>query len=194
MASATNLWQALAQTVDYPGPKLLPALKALVEGCSSTVPEAAAKFQKFSDEFDRLGLARFEELYTAAFDFEANSSPYIGYHLFGDEPKRSLFMARLKERYTEQGLDVGVELPDHLSAIFRLLAAAPEGEESGELIVDCLVPGVEKMRAGLKGRNTPYEGLLHAVSLVLEEKAKPASVRRDIPCRPFSLSSSPMSR
>ena len=194
MAETTHLWEALAQVAEYPAPALRTALEALVEACSPALPEAAAEFRQFSDELDRLGLARFEELYSAAFDFEADGSPYVGYHLFGEDPKRSLFMARLKERYIEQGLNAGVELPDHMAAILRLLAATPEGEEAAELVVDCLVPSIEKMRAGLEGKHTPYIGLLRAVSLVLEEMAKPASARRDIPCRPFSLSSSPTSR
>ena len=194
MAETTNLWKALAQVVEYPAPGLQPALDALADACSSVLPEAAAEFQQFSDELDLLGLARFEELYAAAFDFEANSSPYVGYHLFGEDPRRSLFMARLKERYLEQGLDAGVELPDHLAAILRLLAAAPDGEEATELVADCLLPAIEKMCVGLDGKNTPYRGLLRAISLVLEEQTKSASARRDIPCRPFSLSSSPTSR
>lgn len=194
MAETTHLWEALAQVTEYPSPALRPALDALIETCSSVLPEAAAEFQQFTGELDHLGLARFEELYSAAFDFEASSSPYVGYHLFGEDPKRSLFMARLKERYSDLHLDAGVELPDHLAAIFRLLAAAPEGEEAAELVADCLLPAIEKIRAGLEGRNTPYRGLLRAVSEVLEEQAKPAIGRREIPCRPFSLSSSPTSR
>jgi nitrate reductase delta subunit len=194
MAAATNLWKALAQVVEYPAPGLRPALAALVEACSPVLPEAAAEFQKFSEELDRSGLARCEELYTAAFDFEANSSPYVGYHLFGEDPRRSLFMARLQGRYLEHGLDAGVELPDHLAAILRLLAAEPQGEEADELVTDCLMPGVEKMRVGLEGKSTPYRGLLHAISLVIEEHARSASARRGVSCRPFSLSSSPTSR
>ena len=194
MAETAHLWEALAQAAKDPSPALRPALDALIEACSSVLPEAAEEFRQFSDALDRLGLVRFEELYSAAFDFEADSSPYVGYHLFGEDPKRSLFMARLKERYLELGLDSGVELPDHLAAILRLLAATPEGEEAADLVADCLVPAVEKMRAGLEGRDTPYRGLLRAISQVLEEQAKPASARREIPCRPFSLSSSPTSR
>jgi nitrate reductase assembly molybdenum cofactor insertion protein NarJ len=110
------------------------------------------------------------------------------------ESRVSLFMARLKERYLELGLDSGVELPDQLAAILRLLAATPEGEEAAELVADCLVPAIAKMCAGLDSKDTPYRGLLRAISQVLEEQAKPASARREIPCRPFSLSSSPTSR
>jgi nitrate reductase molybdenum cofactor assembly chaperone len=194
MESTTNLWQALAQAADYPSPQLRPALEVLVEACSPALPEAAEEFQKFRGEMDRLGLARFEELYTAAFDFEADSSPYVGYHTFGEDPRRSHFMAHLKGRYQELGIDAGVELPDHLAAILRLLAAEPEGEEAEELVTDCLVPAIAKIRAALQGKSTPYAGLLRGVSLVFEEQAKSASARRDVSCRPFSLSSSPMSR
>jgi nitrate reductase assembly molybdenum cofactor insertion protein NarJ len=194
MNQATNLWNALAQVVDYPAPTLRPALVALIQACSPVLPEAATGFQQFCDELDHSGFARFEELYTEGFDFDAASSPYIGYHLFGEDPKRSHFMAGLKGRCLELGLDVGAELPDHVAAVLRLMAVVPESEEAEELLVDCLVPAVEKMRAGLEGKNNPYRGLLHAVSVVLEEEAKSASTRRDVSCRPFSLSSSPTSR
>jgi nitrate reductase delta subunit len=194
MAETKHLWEALAQVAEYPSSALRPALDALAEACSYALPEAAAEFRQFSGELDRLGPARFEELYSAAFDFEANSSPYVGYHLFGEDPKRGLFMARLKGRYLELGLDSGVELPDHLAAILRLLAATPEEEEAAELVADCLVPAIAKMCAGLDSKDTPYRGLFCAISQVLEEKAKPVPTRREIPCRPFSLSSSLTSR
>jgi nitrate reductase molybdenum cofactor assembly chaperone NarJ/NarW len=189
-----NLWDSLAQAVEYPGRGLGKALGTLAEACAGPMPEAAAEFQEFRTEFERLGLARCQELYTAAFDFEANSSPYVGYHLFGEDPRRSLFMARLKGRYLEHGLDPGIELPDHLAAIFRFLAAAPEGEEAGELVNDCLAPAVVKIRAGLEGKKTPYRGLLRGISLVIEREARAASARGEIPCRSSSSSSSPTSR
>lgn len=194
MRKSANLWNALAQSVEYPGQGLGEALGALAQACAGPMPEAAAEFREFRAEFERLGLARCQELYTAAFDFEASSSPYVGYHLFGEDPRRSLFMARLKERYLEQGIDAGAELPDHLAAVFRLLAASPEGEEAGELVNDCLAPAVEKMRAGLEGKKTPYRGLLRGVSLVIEAEARAASARGEIPCRSSSSSSSPTSR
>ncbi|HEV2386251.1 MAG TPA: molecular chaperone TorD family protein [Candidatus Acidoferrales bacterium] len=194
MAGVADLWKALAQAVEYPEPGLPAALDALIEACSPALPEAAAEFGRFRAEFGRLGLAGCQELYAAAFDFEADSSPYVGYHLFGEDPRRSLFMARLKERYRECRLDAGVELPDHLAAVFRLLAAAPEGEEAAELAGDCLTPALGKMRAGLQGKNTPYAGLLRAVALLIEAQANSASARGVGSCRSSSSSSSPTSR
>ncbi len=194
MVKVNNAWSAFAQAVDYPAPSLDVALEALVEACSATLPDAATEFQCFRDECTRLGIARMEELYTATFDFETDSSPYVGYQLFGEDPRRSQFMAQLKQRFVEHGLDPGVELPDHLASIFRLLAAVPEGEEADEIVADCLVPALDKMHGALEGKSTPYAGLLRGVSVVLEEQAKSASARRDVTCRPFSLSSSPTSR
>jgi nitrate reductase delta subunit len=194
VAEEINVWSVLAQVVDYPAPNLGAALGTLVEACSAALPEAAAEFQKFRDEFDHQGMVRIEELYTAAFDFETDSSPYVGFHLFGEDPRRSLFMARLKERYREHGIEPGVELPDHLASVLRLLAAAPEGEEADEIVADCLLPAIEKMRAGLEGKNSPYERLLRGASMVIEERAKSASGLGDATCRPFSLSSFRTSR
>ena len=194
MADETNVWSALAQAVDYPTPGLDIALGTLVEACSAAVPEAATEFAYFREECARLGKARTEELYTATFDFQTDSSPYVGFHLFGEDPRRSLFMARLKERYRDHGIEPGVELPDHLASIFRLLAAAPEGEEADDIVSDCLLPAVQKMRTALEGKSTPYKCLLRAVFLVIEREAKSASLRRDVPCRSFSLSSSRTSR
>lgn len=177
MAEENNVWSMLAQVMDYPVPNLGATLGALAEACSTALPEAAAEFQSFREKFNRLGVARIEELYTAAFDFETDSSPYVGFHLFGEDPRRSLFMARLKERYRDHVIETGVELPDHLASIFRLLAAAPEGEEADEIVVDCLLPAIEKMRVGLEGKNTPYGDLLRGAALMIEERAKSASTR-----------------
>ncbi len=145
----------LAPLVEYPGP----ALWRAIEECGALVP---GEFRTAARDPGAL-----EQTYTDAFDLRPERSLYVGHHLFGEDLRRSLFMARLKGRCAELGVDCGVELPDHLAVVLRLLAAEGPGADTDELIVECTIPAVKRMLAAAP---PPYDGVLSAILTALEEK------------------------
>lgn len=121
-----------------------------------------------------------QEIYTGIFDLNPSFYPYVGFHLFGESHFRSMFMVELKKRYREQGFTTEKELPDHFSIILQFIAGYTEAELGKELIVDALLPVLEKLFTNIEdtgekestGRVLPhaaYYNMLQALHLLLKE-------------------------
>ena len=140
-----RIFQLFATLLDYPRTTLTGVAAecaALVAGRSA---EAASLLREFESFAEKTPLARLEEIYTSVFELDATCHPYIGYHLFGESYKRSVFLLALKERYRSCDIRCGVELPDHLAVILRFLAVNGDPAETGEMIGEALHPALRKM-------------------------------------------------
>lgn len=168
-----NLFTAIAPLLDYPGTDFL---DNLAQGIASSSGEIRTLLQALQLHVEQLGIARLQEIYIETFDFHAESSLYIGHHLFGEDIRRSLFMAELRGRCRSCGVAECSELPDHLANILRFLGATEAGEERSELVYACVIPALRHMLPALRPGN-PYTPLLQAILAVLhQEKLASAGV------------------
>jgi len=173
-----------ADILEYPRPGLAETVRECEALVSAGNPEAAALLGGFRALVEETAPGRLEEIYTGTFDLDAACYPYVGYHLFGESYKRSVFLLELKERYRAQGFDVENELPDHLAVLLRFLAINDDVTLAGEIVHEALLPTLERMtgRARSAGyeeeekllssqdhsRHSPYYGVLEALRLVLQ--------------------------
>ena len=171
----TDAYQTLADLLDYPNDRWT----ALVESVRGFANDSDS-FAKFIAAVDSLSLCELQELYTRTFDLSPVCALEIGYHLFGENYKRGVFLANLRE--TESPFDLGQEhqLPDYLPVLLRLLTKLDHVELRGALIVDCMIPALEKMLKTLSQGENPYRHLIAAVneSLKSEAGAYPATIQR----------------
>lgn len=173
----------LADLLDYPRAS---GLAEKARKCRDLVaPEserAADLLDAFLADLGCVPQERLEELYSGAFDLatmadtDVTCHPYIGHHLFGENYRRSRFMAGLAERYRACGFDAGTELPDHVVVILRFLARCPDDEVAEEIIGEALLPGLARMThegegVALDGRSGGeiYLRVLEAARLVISE-------------------------
>lgn len=167
-----KFYQQLAEILEYPT-SLLPAR---VKECTSLLYsfhcQAAEFLKEFGSFLDQTPFSQVEEIYTRTFDLQAICHPYVGYHLFGEDCRRGMFMARLQEHYRRHNFAAGNELPDHLGVMLRFLAMEDDGEEREELIRLCIIPSLQKMVEGFKSERNPYFGVLQALLLILPKKLK----------------------
>ena len=190
-----QLFLCFAELLDYPQPGLIEAAReceALISLlCSSPVlgegqdESAAVLLREFRTFVEATPLGRLEEIYSGTFDLDAAYHPYVGYHLFGESYKRSVFLLELKERYRAKGFDVPEnELPDHLALLLRFLAITDDVTMAGEIIHEGLLPAMERMMGKAKSAGydevetpepphnrrqyNPYRGILEALELVLQ--------------------------
>lgn len=146
-----SLYQCFARILEYPaGGTLQAAVKA--QGLLlDEDPEAAAQLKEFHDYAASLPPGRLEEVYTGTFDLDAACHPYIGYHLFGETYKRSVFLVELKQRYAAEGFTFpDNELPDHLAVILRFLAVTRDTLLADEIARDALLPVLDRMTGRAK--------------------------------------------
>ncbi len=112
-----------------------------------------------------------EERYTGLFDLNPIATLNLGYHVFGDTYQRGEFLAGLAGELRERGLEPGLDLPDYLPTVLRLLARVEPLEEAGLLLSVGVLPGLAKMREALKDSHDPWSRLLRALPDLLAELA-----------------------
>ncbi|MFB3916152.1 MAG: nitrate reductase molybdenum cofactor assembly chaperone [Terriglobales bacterium] len=185
-----DLYAAMAPLFDYPGPDYLDNIARCLTFSSG---EIQSQLRAFRRQIEEIGIACLQEIYIETFDFHAESAAYIGYHLFGEDIRRSLFMAELRGRYRECGLLENSELPDHFANVLRFLGASDAGEERSELIHTCLIPALRHVLRAMKPNN-PYTPLLQAILLTSQRESTSIVPAGKIAWTPFSSSSCPTSR
>jgi len=162
-----NSYDLFAEILDFPTPLLSERLKECLSILSPMNGEAASLLSEFQAFFEKSPLARMEEIYTHTFDLQAACYPHIGYHLFGEESHREIFMAGLEEYYQACSFPTGNALPDHLTIFLRFLAKERDQEQREELIDLCLIPALKNMVKGFEQKANPYREVLEALRLAL---------------------------
>lgn len=175
-----SIYDSLAGLLDYPVADWQSRCDECKELLTGESESFVSQFALFASEIERLSLSELQELYTRTFDLSPVCALDIGYHLFGENYKRGVFLANLRE--TEAPFDLGQEhqLPDYLPVLLRLLTKLDDEELRSALIVDCMIPALEKMLKTLSEGENPYRHLIAAVNTKLKSEAGayPATIQR----------------
>ncbi len=175
-----TIHEILADLLDYPVADWQARCDECKELLTVESESFVSQFSLFASETERLSLSDLQELYTRTFDLSPVCALDIGYHLFGENYKRGVFLANLRE--TEAPFDLGQEhqLPDYLPVLLRLLTKLNDEELRDALIVDCIIPALEKMLKTLSEGENPYRHLIAAANRKLKSEAGayPATIQR----------------
>lgn len=167
----TRVYTLFAKILDYPDAEVSSGTRDLISETVGVAPDAARLLENFERELSRRSLGELQELYTSAFDMRPDSTTNLGCHLFGDDARRNIFLAQLKERMEARQIPMGCELPDHLCLVLRLLAAEDSEEEARALIEDCLDPALTRMLSCFDpAGGNPYADALRALLTVLRKE------------------------
>ena len=164
-----NVYTILAGLLEYPGDDWAERLERAEELCLPG--NSHGLLREFLCDMQSAPVPLLQECYTQIFDLNPVCTLEAGYHLFGENYKRGLFLAKLSE--TEKSLDVALngQLPDYLPALLLLLDRMPEDELRADLISQCMVPALEKMSQSLSKSESPYAHLIGAVGELLQSEA-----------------------
>lgn len=164
---------------------VLPKYAALLEYPGADLPERSARLadelkwqpkvwldllEAFALEAQLIPLGELEEMYTRTFDLNPACSLELGWHLFGETYKRGSFLANLREANRVHGVEEGSSLPDFLPTMLRLVPKLEPGDAQ-DLVRDCILPAMEKLRGALGEGCGPYAHLLESLELLLKELA-----------------------
>ena len=167
------LYSLFADILDYPAHPIAER----VDGCAAQLalerPEARAHILAFQTAVAEVSLGQLQESYINAFDFRPDCTPNLGYHLFGDDGRRGLFLAELKGRMESAGVALESELPDHISLVLRYMEQ--HEQERSTLIEDCMLPAVSRMAEALDSSENPYKHALRAMHSVLQHQSETPS-------------------
>ena len=118
-----RIYHLFAELLDYPRAALAEAARECQSLVSLRNPDAAALLDEFRAFAETKSVERLQEVYSVTFDLDASCHPYVGYYLFGETYKRSVFLLGLKERFKPHGFTAPEnELPDPLGVVLRSLA------------------------------------------------------------------------
>jgi nitrate reductase assembly molybdenum cofactor insertion protein NarJ len=110
-------------------------------------PSIGKILKPFSDFVANAKISQLEELFTRSFEVQAITTLDVGYILFGDDYKRAELLVNMNREHAEAGVDCGVELPDHLVNILKLLPKIADKAIVPDLISKILQPALRKMIA-----------------------------------------------
>lgn len=111
----------------------------------SVQPQAAALLESFRVFAEETTVGKLQEVYSGFFDLNSICHPYVGYQLFGENYKRSVFLVELKKSYRTNGFESDpTEMPDRLSVVLRF-AAQNEGDDIDALLNKGMLPALERM-------------------------------------------------
>lgn len=149
MTSTTGekqLFGLFADTLDYPSPDLASKVRECQGLLKECFPAAAELLQGLRSLAEAVPPERLEEVYTGFFDLNAVCHPYVGYQLFGESYKRSVFLLGLKEHYRAHHFEPEEkELPDRLSIVLRFLASSSDEDLNREITRHGLLPALGTM-------------------------------------------------
>ncbi len=171
-----GIYSLFADVLDYPSPSVFSQARELSRQVAKTDSEAADLARQFELALSGMPLEQLQEIYTSSFDMHPDSTPNLGCHLFGEDVRRNIFMALLRERMDRAQVRTGVELPDHLSLVLRLLDSLSDEAEIQALVEDCLIPGVTRILSALKQTNAgcTYVSVFQALLVTLKGAAPKA--------------------
>jgi nitrate reductase delta subunit len=155
------IYSSFADILDYPARPIAGQIDDCAAELALQFPEAHAHLTDFQNAMARKSLGQIQETYTNAFDLRPDCTTNLGYHLFGDDGRRGLFLAELKDRMEARGMAPGFELPDHISLVLRYMHTIEE--ERSTLIEDCMLPAISRMVEILDATENPYKHALRAL-------------------------------
>ena len=164
-----------AKLLSYPGGDLVTEAQSCAALLGNRHPAFAA-VERFAAYAGGEKPYRMEEIYTATFDLQPLCFPYVGYQLFGEGQQRTLFLIQLQALYRRHGFTAGPELPDHLAEILRFLARCAAEELSREMIIDGLLPALDKLLSGFDPIDHPHRELLFALQAFLTQETSATGV------------------
>ena len=145
MSRDARALQLFSELVDYPHPELAKSVSELRKLVARESPEAAMLLGEFAAFAERVSFRTLEDVYSATFDLNATCHPYIGYHIFGEDYRRSVLLVELKAKYREFKFDCGAELPDHLGVMLRFMAVCTDEGLVSDMARSAILPTLKPM-------------------------------------------------
>lgn len=166
MSHLPRLLNDIGRLLTYPEESTVRTAEFLYIVLQGELIEAAKEAARFGAYLEQHSQEEVEETFTRTFDVNPLSALEVGWHLFGEEYARGMFLVRMREELRRYGIPESVELPDHLSQVLAVVAAMPE-QEAARFVRACVQPAVEKMNSALANKESPYRHVIACLAVIL---------------------------
>jgi nitrate reductase delta subunit len=166
MSHVPKVLNAFSRLLSYPDEHTVQTLELLYVVLQGEIPAAASGVAEFGEFLEQHEAWEVEEVFTSTFDVNPACALEVGWHLFGEEYARGMFLVRMREELRKYDLPESVELTDHLSHVLAIVAAMPD-DEATRFVQACVQPAVEKMNQSLTEKETPYRNVVASLASVL---------------------------
>lgn len=163
-----HLVRRFQRLLSYPRPGYAASASALQRALALRFPEAAAQLADFVKSTESRSIEELEEEFTRTFELNPACALEVGWHLFGEEYSRGLFLVRMREELRRHGLEEDRELPDHITHVLALLAAM-RPETAAPFVRSCVWPALGRMQRALAKSGSPYAALFAALRIGLRQ-------------------------
>ncbi|REJ64801.1 MAG: hypothetical protein DWQ31_20160 [Planctomycetota bacterium] len=169
MSELPRILDTIGRLLSYPDSHTVQSAELLFVLFHGELPEAAGAASEFGAFVESQELYELEETYSRTFDINPACALEIGWHLFGEEYARGLFLVRLRAEMQMRGLEESAELPDHIVHALAVVAAM-DRDEAERFVGACVLPAVDKMHEKLVEAESPYRHVMRCLAFVLEDE------------------------
>ena len=166
MRSRAVIYDRFADLLRYPAGDFTDTVERCRVLLSETYPEAAGQIGEFAETVRLLSPEQRQELFVQTFDLNPVCVLEVGWHLYGDTYDRGTFLVTMRQHMRRLELPEDSELPDHLTHCLEVLGRM-DVVGADTFATKSILPALEKMLAGMKGKASPYEYVLKGLEDVL---------------------------
>ncbi len=167
MSHIPKILNALSRLISYPDDSTVQTAELLYVVLHGELVDAAGEIAKFGEFAEQHDVSALEEAFAETFDVNPTCALEVGWHLFGEDYARGMFLVRMREELRKYDIAESIELPDHLSHVLAIVAAMPE-TEAERFVHACVQPAVDKMNQALAARETPYRHVVNCLASILK--------------------------
>ena len=159
----------IIRLVQYPCSRYFEAVSQCVAEIERENPPEGLLLRKFAGDVRAKSQEELEEIFTATFDLDPDCALEIGWHLFGEDRKRGVFLAKVRGELQKAGITETGELPDHVIHILELL---PKMDKSAatEFVRSCVLPAITRISEALEGKESLYSPVFKTLLAMLAQE------------------------
>jgi nitrate reductase assembly molybdenum cofactor insertion protein NarJ len=161
MASVISLLDSYAVILLYPEQDHDAIVQLCIDRFGEEHGDVRAKVLDYLSCIESLSLSAREELYIRTFDLNKAGTLDLGWHLFGEDYNRGLFLVKLRQYLQLLEIPETTELPDHVSQVLRVLGRMSQ-IEANQFAYACVIPALEQIGEGIQEDN-PHDQLINGL-------------------------------
>ena len=165
MKSIKTLLDAYAGILLYPEQDHGDKVRSCINEFTDEHADVREMVIDYSSRVVPLSLSEMEELYIKTFDLNKAGTLDLGWHLFGEDYNRGLFLVKLRQYLQLLEIEETSELPDHVSQVLRVLGRMSR-DEANQFAYACVIPSLETIAEGIQDDN-PHDRLIQGLIQLL---------------------------